>query len=611
MENLDDKKNVFSKEEIKKQIKNIIGDAKEDEIKLIFKYHLNLDGYKKYYSEKNVKVFSEEEKEKIDKLYLNKIEKAKTEFILDRKEIKELISMVSLAPIFDEKLPILELPIEKSLRVFNNVKTIYLIYSLESESRFKEIRDKIERKYPNVKVIGKEIENDITKIYKYLKELYNKKAINSMTTLLDLTNGMKLSSIAIYKFAVEKNVKVINWIEKQLSKYKILEGKENFFEELDSSERIPFSLTLEIMKEPIVETRKSQKSLNIAFEHQDYEIVKSFYESLEEEDRVFFFEQLNEFINFETISSLSSDLFYEKARSFIKNIFLYKNFNSATKEKIKNFLMILIALAFYENNGETYIDNEFWKINEDDDSYKLKKIGIDTETFLEIPPFFVTEEGETFRDEAYYYLVIKFFKNKIAVEKNAKKILEFLKINIFKDLKNEKIKNFDDLLKILLKNKSEKVIEYLEYLNIEEKFIEEITSEIKLKDGILKIEKLGIEFDLSKDKKIRDIFYSTTTGKERDTKFVDIFKEILANDNYRIDRTSFIEKHSINNIGELSKYSNTLKKFNDYIKEKLTEVNSEIVDNFLILSRNKYIKEKSFSNKLQIYPVKINEKFYL
>lgn len=597
--------------EIKSKIENIIKEKNNKDIDVMAKYYTNLDDYRDYYKVgKNVESFSQEEKSQMENLYLERIKKAGDSFILNSENIKELISMVSLAPIPNENLPILELPIEKSLRVFNKVEKIYLIYSPESESRFDTLKERIEKKYPKIEIVGKEIESDITKIYEYLKELSKNGVINSDTTLLDLTNGIKVSSIAIYKFAVEKGVKVINWVEKQLPKYK--RGENNSFEELESSERLPFSVTLEIMKEPILETIKSQRSLNTALERQEYGVVKNLYEALGEEDCQFFFEQLDELINFETMFSLNPELFYKKAESFLTSIFKYKNFSLATKEKIKDFLSIMIVLTFYKADDDNLIDSEFWNINDEDKSEKLRRFRIDTSEFLELPNSFVDEENNSIRDDIYYYLVVNFFRNRVVGEKNSEKILFFLKDNIIPEKKSKTFETWDTLTnKILTGNNN-----HLELLDIQNKFINEIVKEIKLKSGSLRIEKYGMEIDLTEDEKIKKLFF-TQDKKEANTKFIKILKALLNSKKYRLEKEEFISILVPRNIDsdetkerELSKYSKSVALINEFIKKKFWSERKIEVEDFLILDRNKHVKNSTFENKLKNPPLKINKQFY-
>lgn len=604
-------KKIVSIAEIKDKVKNIIKEKNNKNIDLIIKYYTNLDDYKDYYKVgKIIESFSQEEKAQMENLYLERIKKAGDNFILNSENIKELISMVSLAPIPNENLPILELPIEKSLRVFNKVEKIYLIYSPESESRFDTLKKRIENRYPKIEIVGKKIESDITKIYEYLKELSKNGVINNNTTLLDLTNGIKVSSIAIYKFAVEKSIKVINWVEKQLPKYKRCE--KNSFEELENSERLPFSVTLEIMKEPILETIKSQRSLNIALERQEYGIVKNLYEALGEEDCQFFFEQLDELINFETMFSLNPDLFYKKAESFLTSIFTYKNFSLATKEKIKDFLSIMIVLTFYKADDDNLVDSKFWNITEEDQSEKLRRFKIDTSKFLDLPYSFIDEEGNSLKNDIYYYLVVNFFRSRVAGEKNSEKILSFLKNNIIPEKKSKNFKTWVALTNEVLNRN----IDNLEFLNIQNKFINEIVKEIKLKSGSLRIEKYGLDIDLTEDEKIKKFFF-TPDGKETNEKFIKILKALLNSKKYKLEKEEFISilvprKVDSDKTKEhaLSKYAKNIILFNEYIKNKFLNERKVIVQNFLILDRNKNIKNSNFENKLKNPPIKINKEFY-
>ncbi len=74
----------------------------------------------------------------------NEKNKVDTENIIDSNKIKVVISTVSLANVSSNILE--ELPLEKTLRLCENVKNVYLFYSNEASEKFKLIKEKLNNK---------------------------------------------------------------------------------------------------------------------------------------------------------------------------------------------------------------------------------------------------------------------------------------------------------------------------------------------------------------------------------------------------------------------------------------------------------------------------------
>ena len=70
---------------------------------------------------------NEKYKEDLISLYINRIENENINVNFQKDKIRTLISTVSFTKINDNILD--ELPIEKSLRIFNNIKNIYLFHT--------------------------------------------------------------------------------------------------------------------------------------------------------------------------------------------------------------------------------------------------------------------------------------------------------------------------------------------------------------------------------------------------------------------------------------------------------------------------------------------------
>lgn len=507
---------LLSKEEIKNKIKSLFEgkNLKDEDFDLILKYHLE---------EENLSL---KEKEKLKNLYLKKVENTNLSFLKD-KDIKTLVSCVSLA--FYTKDNILEeLPIFKSLRLFKNISKIYLLYTEESIGKYQNIEKELKNK--NIEVIGKEVRNDsIESIYNYLRGLAIKEEINKDNTILDVTLGLKMSGIALYKISAEHGIPSINWKELQLPIYRL---ENNNYIETEKVKRIPFTTKMEIMKEPLKESIRNYERLNEALENEEYNLVAGYYRNLGLNDLEFFFEELSKVFNFNVMSSLDVEEFYKKIKEFLKKIFLYENFNESTKNKIREFILTLTAMITFDEyklkgkrgvkinrydwsrypNSLNILEKNiylkslyFSKIDDDiledvwiydydenDEERVHKKISID-----EFELDFDAEVNFIYKKEIYYYLVLKYFYKKTD---NNNKLFSFIKSEMSKKVKKDlkEINSLEEAVEILFEeNESDELINYL---NITEKFKEDVTNGIYFSDNILKILKYDITIDFTKEK---------------------------------------------------------------------------------------------------------------
>ena len=512
---------LLSKEEIKNKIKALFEgkNLKDEDFNLILKYHLE---------DKNL---SFEERKKLENLYLKKIENTNLSFLKDKK-IKTLVSCVSLA--FYTKEDILEeLPIFKSLRLFKDISKIYLLYTEESVGRYQNIEKELKEK--NIEVIGKEVRNDsIESIYNYLRGLAIKEEINKDNTILDVTLGLKMSGIALYKISAEHGIPSINWKELQLPIYELKNSK---YIETTKVKRIPFTTKMEIMKEPLKESIRNYERLNEALENEEYNLVAGYYKNLGLNDLEFFFEELSKVFNFNVMSSLDVEEFYKKVEIFLKRIFLYENFNESTKNKIREFILTLTAMITFDEyklkgkkgikinrydwsrypNSLNILEKNiylkslyFSKIDDDileeDDIlediyvYYYDKNNKKKESKKISPDEFELEFGIgadfIYKEEIYFYLVLKYFYKKI----DNNKLFSFIKNEISKKIKKD-LKNINSLeegIKILFNEND--ITELINDLDITKKFKEDVTNGIYFSDNILKILKYDITIDFTKEK---------------------------------------------------------------------------------------------------------------
>lgn len=522
------------REEIKSKIESLFSTEKysEEEFEIMLKFHLN-------------EPLIEREQEILNELYYKKIAQQKLAIVSDKK-IYTLVSCVSLSKILPQDY--LELPIFKSLRVFKEIKNIYLLYTNESEFNFKEISEKLKRF--NINVIGKAIKNDtIDDIYTTIRDLAIKGEINKENTIFDITLGLKMSGIAFYKLASERGFISINWKELQLPIYNYNE-KNSSYEETNFGKRIPLTVTLELLKEPLKESMKTYTMLNEALENKEYNVVSSHFKNIGNDDISFFFEKLAQLFTFENISSLDYKKFFNGVEEFLKNIFLYPNFTDFTKERIKEFLAsLLVLISFEQKNRKTLIQREFSWLNNSEFYFPftyIQKQGVyfinqeadilDITTLLkyrddkliervDVEDIDDFEEEIYYKKEIYFYLVLEYFYSKIK-DRESNSFLQFFKKSILKEFgislsgKSDLINRLtlDDFIKIIFyKCDLEDLEEYdkediqliknaLNFLNICEIFKEDPTKEIELKDYTLKILKYNIEINLLEEEEMKEAF---------------------------------------------------------------------------------------------------------
>lgn len=519
------------REEIKSKIESLFSTEKysEEEFEIMLKFHLN-------------EPLIEREQEILNELYYKKIAQQKLAILSDKK-IYTLVSCVSLSKILPQDY--LELPIFKSLRVFKEIKNIYLLYTNESEFNFKEISEKLKRF--NINVIGKAIKNDtIDDIYTTIRDLAIKGEINKENTIFDITLGLKMSGIAFYKLASERGFISINWKELQLPIYNYNE-KNSSYEETNFGKRIPLTVTLELLKEPLKESMKTYTMLNEALENKEYNVVSSHFKNIGNDDISFFFEKLAQLFTFENISSLDYKKFFNSVEEFLKNIFLYPNFTDFTKERIKEFLAsLLVLISFEQKNRKTLIQREFSWLNNSEFYFPftyIQKQGVyfinqeadilDITTLLkyrddkliervDVEDIDDFEEEIYYKKEIYFYLVLEYFYSKIK-DRESNSFLQFFKKSILKEFgislsgKSDLINRLtlDDFIKIIFykcdleeydKEDIQLIKNALNFLNICEIFKEDPTKEIELKDYTLKILKYNIEINLLEEEEMKEAF---------------------------------------------------------------------------------------------------------
>ena len=615
-----------------------LGYSDEKDLEILKKYYFQLlqEGTRP----NDIKI-SKDEQEKLSEIYKKRIEhekkKVDTENIIDSNKIKVVISTVSLANVSSNILE--ELPLEKTLRLCENVKNVYLFYSNEASEKFKLIKEKLNNKNieVNSKMTDKEkltSENIVSMrafLFDTLKVL-KEKGIKEDEILIDLTVGMKLASIAMYKIAVENGIKIVNWKEIYFSKYKKNEDEE--YSLSNESFRIVFSAMFEIIKEILAENKQMLLDINASIKRKEYQTVVSLYKKLDRKNEELFFKEISELFNKGLFLELNVGKFSNKLKDFVETILAHKEFPEYFKEKIKNLMIYLQIVSDFDVKDLEDYNKEFIKElklkyeeykdknSEDADvsdflveyySKKMKNLGI-TDEDLEILTFdeeLLSDIEETLEeeDEIYYLPETYSLKNLY---------LYLVGINIAEPLLNvKKILFTDEIKKVAKKSIYEKLFfetdleSYYEKKLFEENkeqyeriknlislsdLLEKVDNSLTYENSILKISKYDIVINLEKEGIKLNDFHEAVMD-------LLLKEEILTNDKLRslgesLTETTFNKYKSIFN-------KSIVAKLNEIIVRKLRE------NNYLKMDETEDFIKTRHQNKVsnQDWAYKINEKF--
>ena len=383
---------IITKKEIREKIRKIlIGTLFEKDEKItdglldaIIKYYL-IDG-------KNIEI-TNNEKKFLEEKYLDHIKKEGNKIADNIGEIEEITTLVSAFSYSNKNNLMEEFPFEKDLRIFPNIKKIYLLYTNEIRNKYSEyikksgISDKIE----GIEIDGKTV-NDV---YQKIKRLVLEGKITKKNTILDITLGMKTISIAFYRISVERQIKAINWNEKFLNKYEII-NDDQFTERKGFTSRISLSTKLNVMREPIIESLGIYSKINDNIRKGNYEVVSNFYKIIGIDDMAFFYRKLD---NIFDIEEKKCDEFYKNVEKNIIDIYQYKQFTDENIEKIRNTVQFLLKLTIYSKKN--FFEEMKWF------DFINNKYGIKLKTEEEICS--IEDEIDEFDKEKYYeYLKVKY-----------------------------------------------------------------------------------------------------------------------------------------------------------------------------------------------------------
>ena len=536
-------KKEFEKE-IEKNIKNmgyIDGEKLSPEGEILKKLYLE---HKSIGIEVNEKIISNE----VEIIYENRLKKESEKLNIDINQIKVLISTIGVV---NEKIKTIldESTVEKNLRVFTKIEKIYIFHTESSKEHFENLKKRINSKYKdNIEIIGSLVEETIIKTNKYLVNLLKNitKSYDREEIIMDITLGMKLTAIPMYRLSVDNGIKVVNWKEIFLPIYK----EENGVFEIEKSNRVTFSTTLELIKEALSENRQLLIEINNSLDRGEYETVASYYEKIGRKDKEDFFRELGKLLNLDVLLAYDTSVFAEKLDYFVKKLLENNNENeySSNIKAIIVFLKIISDLKYVdeENYNKSFIEElkkryreKYGELDFDDiDSlgenflnvlknyYKREMKNI---TYLETDFYFDSDKFSSLNDIVDLILHLIEVENKNDIDDeyeesnlylNIDNIYIYLATNIiFRKVKNMEslkkvfkvdkgISNLEDINKINLylfeagdNSRTERNINIVKKVFNFSTFKEKIPNIINYKDGVLQFLNLGIEIDL-KDKNI-------------------------------------------------------------------------------------------------------------
>lgn len=288
----------------------------------------------------NLKIFEEDFKN-----HLSNEKKLLEEDGVDTSEITKIVSAFSHS--YSENSILEELPFEKDLRIFPNIKTLYLLYTDQTESKFLEYKEA--SKYRDkIKIEGILIENSIEMLYKEIVKLIQDGKISKNNTVLDTTLGFKEIGIVFYRISVEKQIKSINWRETMLPNYKPVDNNKNeFIKGKGQGPRMSLVTKLNLMKEPLEESNRIYRKINENILKVNCKAVSDLYEVVGIDDLRFFYEEIGKLFNFFKMLEYSEDIenFYSDLNEALKKIFKYK-FLSENISRLREYVKYLLRVIY-------------------------------------------------------------------------------------------------------------------------------------------------------------------------------------------------------------------------------------------------------------------------
>lgn len=562
---------------IKKEVLNMIDESYETNREL-------LDLVLKLYFYENNKMTSEE-KLLLERDYKNIIqeqgEKFAREADLDNFGITKIVSAVS----YSQKKDIFsELPFEKDLRIFKNVKKIYFLYTKETIESFNKISEDMNGR--NIKSFGIQIVgNTIEESYKEIKKLIYSGKISKLDTIFDTTLGMKTLSTAMYRISSERQIRAINWNEKQISRYIV---NDKGITKANGNIHLYPTMTLNFMKEPIKEHLSIYTMINEAIEKMDYHNVAKFYKITGRDDMAFFYSEISKIFDLDKMLDDDSYSFYDKLEEILKIIFNYeKSYEKETQNKLKKVICFLLFLILYEDYEDfEKREIEWFKFND-------KTFGIKEKDFKK----FEEEYFEFDKDKYYYYLMAKEYflsgkRNKIYLNEVVKKINDEIKA----DGIEEEFNNLDEITNYIYED--EEIIDFDFEKELKEETLKLTFGETFIKIPCLEAKNNFLEINVNlKANNIKYIpIYKLLEVANTERKLgSDEVRNILENRDRKL-RKEAKNPSPISRI--FNKVKSVIKEINKLIKEEMKK-NNLLEEDFILLNSQKANYSIFISDKFQ------------
>ena len=520
----------------------------------------------------NLKIFEEDFKN-----HLSNEKKLLEEDGVDTSEITKIVSAFSHS--YSENSILEELPFEKDLRIFPNIKTLYLLYTDQTESKFLEYKEA--SKYRDkIKIEGILIENSIEMLYKEIVKLIQDGKISKNNTVLDTTLGFKEIGIVFYRISVEKQIKSINWRETMLPNYKPVDDNKNeFIKGKGQGPRMSLVTKLNLMKEPLEESNRIYRKINENILKVNCKAVSDLYEVVGIDDLRFFYEEIGKLFNFFKMLEYNEDIenFYSDLNEALKKIFKYK-FLSENISRLREYVKYLLRVIYrvksdcidmkwlkFSNNIFGITENEIKK--EKDEKIEIGAVGkkLDDDEIKKI-----RESDKSLKNIDFNSNKNDEDENDQGLEKNIDMVDYFLYL-LLKQAIFEKISNYH--LKSILKEyyeeeKIQEIIEIKDLVDISE------DEKIKLIKNVL-FEEFTEEYELEEleipdlaDKNVGLLKYK---GGILDIPFEDEGKLEILKINFKEEY--FIRKRDKRQEFDISKVENRIKLNKKIeIKMKLEEI---------------------------------------
>ena len=562
---------------IKKEVLDMVNESYETNIEL-------LDLILKLYFYENNEM-TPEEKLLLERDYKNIIqeqgEKFAREADLDNFGITKIVSAVS----YSQKKDIFsELPFEKDLRIFKNVKKIYFLYTKETIESFNKISEEMNGK--NIKSIGIQIVgNTIEESYKEIKKLIYSGKISKLDTIFDTTLGMKTLSTAMYRISSERQIRAINWNEKQISRYVV---SDIGIKKVNGNIHLYPTMTLNFMKEPIKEHLSIYTMINEAIEKMDYHNVAKFYKITGRDDMAFFYREISKIFDLDKMLDEDSYSFYDKLEEILKKIFNYeRSYEKETQNKLKKVICFLLFLILYEDYEDfEKREIEWFKFND-------KVFDIKEKDFKK----FEEEYFEFDKDKYYYYLMAKGYflsgkRNKIYLNEVVKKINDEIKA----DGMEEEFNNLDEITNYIYED--EDVIDFDFEKELKEETLKLTFGETFIKIPCLEAKNNFLEINVNlKANNIKYIpIYKLLEVANTERKLgSDEVRNILENRDRKL-RKEAKNPSPISRI--FNEVKSVIKEINKLIKEEMKK-NNLLEEDFILLNSQKANYSIFISDKFQ------------